>query len=864
MNTLNDDDVLTGKGDNPTLNFTYVDDTDGGVNLITPTLNGIETINVDVVGMDAVRALDLQDATGVQNVNVARINANTVEYRTQNITEALSSMSVNNSHAEAALVGFDFLNSALSGAADEADVTLNNAALGALRIEAASEGYETLNLSSVGSANAVNVLRAEDLETLNIAGDQDLVLGGSTVVRQIVDGRVEAENYQAGLANVIGSLSVIDASGLTGDIQIHLGAEVTATRDNTSGVPVDFTYTGAQGDDVVILTGGMNAGDTIDGGEGDNTVVVTANAAAGTLSNFQNLFVKGQGVGATAITVDTATLADLETVVIRNEGQDDTVTPANPTGQWIAAAQNLTTTLNNVSETVAQDIILQHGNSGNNGIAANVVNVNTVAAATSVGITLVDGVNVDPRFNATLNTSNNVDNVSITDNDSESNTVRLGNVANIDGSITLTGGAAGQFMNLDVQNVLPAGRQAGLYGYQTDGTLGSTIAIPPTADNAFVTDIGAVGAARLEAATIDAAAYAGNVVVRVSDADNATGAQTITMGAGNDTVIFDDLNDNTAGLTISDVVDGGAGNDTLAIDGDGVRINISASEWTNVSNFETIHLVGNGMLDANGRGAVNAYNLTLTNDLIAANGSAVTGGRSIAIVNDNGANAAASANAGVTIDARTLNAQSSFSYDGQETDAAVGTTMTADRFIMADANINGLAVIDGGADVTGGATPGYSANADVLEVRNAAVVTIGDLAGVSNVGTIEFTNDTAVDQRSNLVLDSATVDRLVNTTNNATLTNTETLAIRAFDNVLVGADTALVVDARQVGGQFALNIDTTGTGANAGDDTVQSAINVGGATQVIDLGGQTATGVTQFLSPGLLLPSLSVPPQLLP
>ena len=72
------------------------------------------------------------------------------------------------------------------------------------------------------------------------------------------------------------------------------------------------------------------------------------------------------------------------------------------------------------------------------------------------------------------------------------------------------------------------------------------------------------------------------------------------------------------------------------------------TEWTNVKNFETIRLVGNGQADNNGLNQVNAYNLTLTNDLIAANGSAITGGRSIAIVNDNGG-AGASANASSSI-----------------------------------------------------------------------------------------------------------------------------------------------------------------------------------------------------------------------
>ncbi|MBC3921229.1 hypothetical protein H8L32_27470, partial [Undibacterium sp. CY18W] len=71
------------------------------------------------------------------------------------------------------------------------------------------------------------------------------------------------------------------------------------------------------------------------------------------------------------------------------------------------------------------------------------------------------------------------------------------------------------------------------------------------------------------------------------------------------------------------------------IDGDltganlGDTIALGASEWTNVSGFETIRLVGT----SNNAGVVGAgnYRLTLTDALIAANNNAGV----LAIVNDN-------------------------------------------------------------------------------------------------------------------------------------------------------------------------------------------------------------------------------------
>jgi len=235
------------------------------------------------------------------------------------------------------------------------------------------------------------------------------------------------------------------------------------------------------------------------------------------------------------------------------------------------------------------------------------------------------------------------------------------------------------------------------------------------------------------------------------------------------------------------------------------------------------------------------------------------------IVNDNGianATGAVTANGGITIDVRALSAGKNINYDGQETDtgatltvsattAAVtaasalanATTMTADRFIFADANINATAVIDGGADRTTvgtgaagtGSNIGHARNADVLEVRNAAVVSLGDLAGIRNVSSIEFTNDTAAVQTSVLQLSDATVDALVNSTLATVSTDTttignsyEVLHVTALDNAIVtGASTQLNLDGSLIV-NAANRISVTGGG---GRDTI-----IGGA------GADTITG----------------------
>ncbi|WP_274628144.1 beta strand repeat-containing protein [Arvimicrobium flavum] len=839
MNTLNDDDVLTGTGAHNVLNFTFVNDADTGDNDINATLNNINEINVNV-RLDGDGYLDLQDTTGLKNLNVDGVDGNWFEaYNIQSAADL--AISVSNSNDENSDVGFFFVNKAVSGDADEVSLTLDTVTIDELYLQSndGSQGIEKLNLVSTGDGNDVHDMYLEELETLTITGDAELSLGESFDVTRGSD-QVEAFVYDEAFENVAGSFTTLDASGLDAAIEINLGDEVIADQDGTSGTEVDFSFTGTKHDDTIRLLNGMDsANDKIDGGDGNDTVQVFASVTKGSVTAVENLDIRGNGAfGLHTVTVDTSLFTDLESVILRNESSAfGNVSPGD-----------VNFVLNKLSAEVAADLVIQHSTTGSNGVGQNTITANLAADTASdlVGVTIVDqadgevrGINIDPRFNFTLNAAK-VENVTLTDNDSESNSVRIASIADVKGTITVLGeNQAGKFLNLDsTWNMLDLDQSGG----DSDGT--------------GIWDAGNGAADRFSGEKVDASAYTGDLIVRVSNnAAVANGGQTILGGSGDDHIIFDALNNTTAGLSISDKVNGGDGDDTLYLDGDGKLINVSASEWTNVSNIETIHLVGQGgggtnlatAPGANDAYGKNSYNLTLTNDLIASNGVAVTGGRLIQIVNDNDPenDGSGSANEGVTIDARSLNAQSNFSYDGEEFFGE-----TADRFIMADANMNGLAQIDGGA-----AALSNAGNSDVLEVRNSAVVTIGDLAGVSNVGTIEFTNDQAATQTAVLELDNATVDRLVNSTQEASATTgVETLNVSAHDNPLVaGADTVLNLDASQITNAY-LSLNVTGGGSadtitgGAGADTIDGgegndSINAGGGNDVV-IGGAGADTIT--------------------
>lgn len=916
INTLQNDDVLTGTtGTTDTLNATLGNSNDNGGTTITPTLTGVEIINGKFDATTSSMTLDLQDSTGVTTINMSRV-AEGRDATVQNIADSTATtLSVNNSFSPANSVHFTYLASALSANNNTAALTLNNVNTAQLRVEergaAPTQGFETINLASSGSANTLALFTAEDLQTLTVTGSQNLTINN--------------------FSNVSGSFVTLNAGAATGNMTLNMYDNasnrniLSAAPDGTSSGSVAFALTTGIGADTVIINTdatsltGIEANDSVDLGTGADTLrlqsnnndsdFITTNATA------QVAGVEAVQVFHTTAIVGGATSADVMAVRAGQMTGDQTFLLTDRVTTAATAAIRSTYNLVDLSAAEATAITITHsGNpnaapgAANNGLIENMVDLDVATGVAAATVNIAEGVNTDPRFNFYLYTDgdralsttagntmnfasaqnsgtvNAVTTLTLNDTDTESNSVGLiaagyntAGAAQGAGSaystVNLTTGRAGTFLNLDVAAAAGGGASnGGVYGYDITGAAAG--------DLTYLSDMSATAnQVKLAAAVVNASAFAGNAVVRVSTNFNSVvGAQSITMGTGADTVIFDNINDTRAGLTISDTVAGGTGADVLMIDGEGARISLGASEWTNVTGMETIRLVNNGQADNNARGAVNSYNLIITNELVDANAA---DGNRIAIVNDNGSAAASTRNRGVTIDGRGLSSTNNYSYDGQETTA--NTTMSADRFIFADGNVNGNSVIDGGADTTtaggtGGALAGHERNGDVLEVRNAAVVTTGDLAGFSNVGTLQFTNDTAAIQTSVLQLNNTVIDAMVNTTAAADGTTTTTIAntfenmvISGVDNPLLGAArTQLNIDASAVTNAALRLTVSLGGGADtivsgAGNDTIRNnyldtagtafttasaadVISVGAGNDTVALFGTVVSGVATTIA----------------
>lgn len=884
INSLQNDDVLTGTGINPTLNATLGNPGDNGNAVITPTLRGIETINAryDATGVDM--TLDLQDATGVKAVNITRI-ADGRNATVQNIASAVDHLSIANSNAPTGNVNFTFLSSAVSGTDDSTELKLSNVNVASVRVEERganpANGFETINLVSTGATNKLGTLTAEDLQTLTVAGDQDLTLGVEGVVTG-TQGR-EAARFGTAFANVAGSLETVDASAFEGDLTIALGAEINAGKDGTSGVPVQFTFKGGKGDDTVVLNsatvgGAANNTDRLDGGEGENTLVVTGTttiAAAGTaaapvanVTNFQNLAVlsgHNNGFAGETVNINAAAFDKLENIYIRNEGQ----TFNNGTSRWESAAETMTVNLTNLTSAQANAITLAHGTTGNSTIANNVINVGlktATGAADTATVTIVDGVNADPVFNANIGAAG-VERVTLVDQDTESNTVHLnqGVYTQAGSSITVTGGAAGQYMNLDsFGGVANAAGGAVGYGYATNGTAGSsttvaaaTAAIPgvPAAvstsarDNAVSSVLfgtagtGADGATRHTVENVDASGYAGDFIVRLGETTRADGVSSMNIksGAGNDTFIFDAIGSTSAGFTSGDTIVAGAGTDTLVLDGNTAtipgtpRINVQTSEWDNLKGIDVLRFgnnagvanVGNGAAVANAAGA---YYVQIDNDFV----SQTDAGDRLTIVNNDG-RLDANTESDAVVDLRGLSQNKWVTFVGAN---GVGNAaISSNRIVVDDVSANQNQILDGGdtdvRDLSATGWAGYAAgNNNVYEVRNTANVSLNDLAQTKNFGRIEFTNDQASAQTLTLTLNNAVIENLVDASRTATNAATaEQLVITASDNG--GNTSSLNIDARNVTGFHSLNV----TGSAGGNDVVTLNANLGGSASTLALGG---------------------------
>lgn len=547
--SLQDEDVLTGTADRTdnTLNVTMgnINADEGTTATTTPILNNIQNVNIDWTGNTT--TLDLRNADATQAVNVKRVTSDATAVTVDNIGTPAADFRVANTASDNVAVTFRFKQGVLTGdetlALELDDVLANSVTQDARGAGTGIEGFEAVNLHAINGVD-LGALSVNEMESLVITGSGALKIAALTPTAVVTTAEYDALGAP-GIANpgAVGLLD-LDASAFEGDLTLDITNSLGGFADPAnSGQTVHGVVTGGLGDDAfwssvgVASTSATNS-DTIDGGAGNNRLILVDGDISGdaNISNIQTLELRNQNVATDVHNVDfDAFDAALTSVVMRDEDAD------------VAAA---TFNLNDVGAALAADgLVLQHSVTEGAVLASNATVRVRLADASgtndTVAIRVENERNTETQFNYTLNFDGQangvgaIENVTIVDADTEDNNVTLIAAQEHTGTVTLSGGRAGD-----------------------DYTVVST----------------------LNAGVIEASAQLSNLRLSVGDtvAPITTITQDIRLGAGDDILTFVNIND----FDTTDSITDAGGNDT-------VRAAFSDDADLTLTGIEDLHIIAN-------------------------------------------------------------------------------------------------------------------------------------------------------------------------------------------------------------------------------------------------------------------------------
>jgi len=237
LETINSSDILTGQGDNPTLNLEVNNRGAGAIGRIAPTLTNIQTLNYRDIGASGF-VFDLLNATGVQTVNVLD-SVGTPSIDNLELLDE-TSITVGNSGA----TDITFTADSTAGDDDSVDLTLSD-----------QRANVSLQADDLGAIEAVNITSTNSSDLIPNQGG--VIVDGATTFN--IDG-----DSALALGTVQDTLDTIDASGLSAALTVDVS---DAVEEN------DLAFTGGSGDDFVTIGSELDGDDSIDGGDGDDTVV---------------------------------------------------------------------------------------------------------------------------------------------------------------------------------------------------------------------------------------------------------------------------------------------------------------------------------------------------------------------------------------------------------------------------------------------------------------------------------------------------------------------------------------------------------------------------------------------------------------
>lgn len=574
MQTFQSWDTIDGGAGINTLNVQNT-----GANVLSPTIANIQRLNFqDTSAAGAAVTLNLSGLATLTNMNFDGNGAGsgiTVNTLGSLPSIGLSGMGAANAiqFTSGALIGTSNLNLNVDSVLAGASLTLTDIGTQALESVAITTSGGDSNLGTVTFGTVTNGIGTTSV-TISGAAGLTMVVADPTATMKTINGATATGNL---------TLTAIANSTVTG------GAGVDTL---TSGGGVS-SFAGGIGNDVFDFTAGFTNLDTIDGGQGTDQLRVTyaqANAyvqpGTATVTGVESLGLTTAATGA----VTTASISsDINTVVFRADAN----TGANITFPSATATVTVGRTAAGGAGTLTGALTIN--DTGANTTDALTINAANLNSTTGLGLNALGGqaIAVNGYETVTLNTGvagaiQTVNTLAITTDGAVNSSLNITGAAGLTttGSITAT--------NIDASALTGTGALImGAAATTVTSIVGSTNADTLLGDASSLIE-GRAGNDSIVGGT-------GNDTLRGGE-----GNDTITANTGNDSIDGGEGNDTVsiagADVTVDDVINGGAGTNTLQLTA--LAADITATNAASVSNFQ--------ILQTGNAGAGN-FNLTLSN-----------------------------------------------------------------------------------------------------------------------------------------------------------------------------------------------------------------------------------------------------------
>ena len=601
-----------------------------------------------------------------------------------------------------------------------------------------------------GQANLVYTLSLDKAAEADVVVNYETVSGGTATAGGDFDAAAGAVTFAAGQKNANVSIKVNGDTTFEADETVHttfsgssLVASVTAsgtiTNDdvdpNTQAMAKTLTtgqntFTTGSGDDTFDATtaGSLDTVDTLDGGAGSDTLTVTiaGESIRPTISNIETINITATG----GLTVDTRDISGVTTIA--NESSTGTVTLNN---------LGLIPRVNNNS--TAQDVTLNFADAALAGTADDlVVGLNNFGAA---NLTITDAGGTNKLETLTIDSTSLASTITTLTNTGVGN---LKMVVTGDANLTVTNAVSQTTVDANAFTgdlSIEGPNSASTY---TGGSGADTI----TTGTANDTLVGGAGNDILDAETGTNTINGGdgNDTITLGSVNN--GTDTVDGGAGNDIVALADISD----LTSADSITGGAGTDTLKAT-EAAALDLSA--LNNLSGIDKIEVNGAQTVtvdDANvDQSDSDSITITETGTNADITVSAAVGAAYTVIIDNDGQTTTLTNG----VDNRvTLSTTADSDSDGLTSDETGETLVlgTGDDIVTGGGSIDTITLGSGTANVQAGAgndiinvatanLTGFNVvnggdGTDVLNVTNASTVVDNDFTDKTSIETLTFAN----------------------------------------------------------------------------------------------------------------------------